>query len=494
MNGMLLRGHYQILRKLGNGSFGQTYLAQDRDLPGHPPCVVKQLQPENPDWLQTAKRLFETEAQMLHCLGSHHQIPQLFAHFEENQQFYLVQDWIDGHPLSQELQPQRRWNESQTIALLQDVLNILQFVHDNQVIHRDIKPDNLIRRATDQRLVLIDFGAVKQIANPAAHPSGRTIKTVAIGTPGYMPSEQSQGKPRYNSDLYALGVLAIQALTGIEPQRFQDDPDTGAIVWRGQAQVSPRFAAILDKMVQPYFRDRYQSAADVLHDLQTLPSPVSTPTSSSPAQPSSPVVSAAPPQHPVRKPTAASNPQPSVAPTQASPPPARSSSTVASSSPHRSTAAKPLLPSTVITVIAICLAGAIALVRLFALLQAPPVNRPNSNSPTVDVTNSPVPEPPNAQAIEFFNQGEQFREMSQNEKALAAYDQAIAINPNYAEAQVSKCWILSYLKQFEAAVSACDRALELKPNYAEAWAIRGVALAVQNHTNFGTRFTPNFGT
>lgn len=165
MIGNLLDQRYQVVEVLGQGGFGHTYTAKDTRRPGNPTCVVKLLKPaiSDPDFLQTARRLFNSEAETLEKLGNHDQIPRLLAYFEENEEFYLVQEFIDGHPLSAELAPGQRWDESQVIQLLQEVLSILEFVHSNGVIHRDLKPDNLIRRTSDSKLVLVDFGAVKQV-------------------------------------------------------------------------------------------------------------------------------------------------------------------------------------------------------------------------------------------------------------------------------------------------------------------------------------------
>jgi serine/threonine-protein kinase len=269
--GQILGARYGIIRELGAGGFGRTYLAKDMQLPGQPPCVVKQLQPpsSDPSVLAIAKRLFNTEAEILYKLGTHDQIPQLLAHFEENQALYLVQEFIDGDDLSRELIRGKPLSEPEVIALLQDVLKILEFVHQQNVIHRDIKPSNLIRRARDGKLVLIDFGAVKEISSQGIS-AGSTIR---IGTPGYMALEQLAGHPRPNSDIYALGQTAIQALTGIFPYELPVDRQTGEVIWRDQTQVSPPLADIIDKMVRCHLRDRYQSATEVLEDLERLTSP-----------------------------------------------------------------------------------------------------------------------------------------------------------------------------------------------------------------------------
>jgi tetratricopeptide (TPR) repeat protein len=280
MLGKTLGGRYQITRHLGGGGFGQTYLAEDLHLPGNPPCVVKQLKPKvtNSEALQTARRLFDTEAQVLYTLGNHDQIPRLFAHFEECSDFYLVQEFIAGDILSQELKTHQALAETDVISLLLDLLTVLEFVHQQQVIHRDIKPSNLIRRAGDRRMILIDFGAVKQIEEQAYESTESASVTIAVGSSGYMPNEQLAGKPHFSSDIYAVGMLAIQCLTGIYPKQLPSDPRTSEILWRDRAQVSPEVADILDTMVRYDFRQRYPSAKEALASLQALVSvvPVST--------------------------------------------------------------------------------------------------------------------------------------------------------------------------------------------------------------------------
>jgi serine/threonine protein kinase len=266
MIGQLRGGHFRIIRLLGKGGFGETYLAEDLHLPNHPQRVVKKLTPQsqNPSVLQTARRLFETEAQILYQLGTHPQIPQLFAHFEENQEFYLVQEWIEGQDLSHEMIPGQRWHEAQAMKLLREILDVLAFVHQHHVIHRDIKPQNLIRRRSDGKIALIDFGAVRQINPQLAASQTQGSLTVGVGTVGYMPSEQAQGRPRLSSDIYAVGKLVIAALTGIAPEHLPEDPQSGEILWRSQVSVNPQLADSLDKMVRYDFRQRYASATEAL--------------------------------------------------------------------------------------------------------------------------------------------------------------------------------------------------------------------------------------
>ncbi len=273
----LLGGRYQVIEILGIGGFSQTYVAEDTHRPGKPKCVVKHLQPatSNYTFLQNARRLFKAEAETLEKLGHHEQIPRLLAYFEENQEFYLVQDFVPGHPLSDKLQPNQRWSESQVCLFLQEILGILVFVHEHGFIHRDIKPSNIIQRQQDNKLVLVDFGSVKQpwtqIGSAEQNTAGLDVPaTVGIGTPGYMAIEQARGRPRPNSDLYALGTIAIQALTGLHPVQLEEDAKTGEIIWQHQAQVSDTLAAILNKMVRYHFKDRYESAAEALAEIQQL--------------------------------------------------------------------------------------------------------------------------------------------------------------------------------------------------------------------------------
>ena len=272
MIGKLLDHRYQVIRVLATGGFGQTYIAQDTRRPGNPICVVKHLKPANsdPNIFVTAKRLFNSEAETLEKLSNHDQIPRLLAYFDENKEFFLVQEFIDGHTLTEELIPGQPWSEAQVMQMLLEILSILEFVHQEGVIHRDIKPDNIIRREADYKLVLVDFGAVKQLRSPLVMVGGQQTATVAIGTPGYMPTEQGQGKPRPNSDIYALGIIAIQALTGVPASQLQEDPDTGEINWQHLIPVNPELVAILTKMVRYHFKERYQTATEALQTCREL--------------------------------------------------------------------------------------------------------------------------------------------------------------------------------------------------------------------------------
>jgi formylglycine-generating enzyme required for sulfatase activity len=269
--GTILRNRYKIVELLGSGGIGETYLAEDLDIPvtPKPKCVVKRLKPQS---IRPAiVRLFQQEGEILYKLGQKHdRIPKLFAYFQENNEFYLIQELIDGHDLSEEIVPGHQWQEGEVVNLLKEILEVLAFVHQENIIHRDIKPENLMRRHSDGKIVLIDFGAVKQVSAMQVSTQGQTNLTITIGTPGYMPDEQSNGKPKLCSDVYAVGAIGIQALTGLFPSQLPENPKTGEIDWRDRAQVSDRLANVLDMMVKPHFSQRYQSAAEALQALKAV--------------------------------------------------------------------------------------------------------------------------------------------------------------------------------------------------------------------------------
>ena len=270
MTNRILRHRYQIISELGKGGFGTTYLAVDLDLPNHPQCVVKQLTPSDPrpQVFQEAKKLFDKEAKILHRLGKHEQIPQLFAYFEEGGQFYLVQEFIEGYDLTKEIYSRSRFTENQTVQLLTEILSVLKYVHQQNVIHRDLKPQNIMRRKSDGKIVLIDFGAVKEITGLTVIRGGQTSITIAVGTPGYMPTEQAAGQPKFCSDIYAVGIMAIEALTGVDVNQFPTDPSNGEIIWKNRVNVSDDLGRVLDKMVLYDWRDRYHSIDEVMAELR----------------------------------------------------------------------------------------------------------------------------------------------------------------------------------------------------------------------------------
>ena len=272
---LLLRDRYRVVQALGQGGFGATFLAKDESLPGSPYCVIKQLRPvaSSPAVLQMARELFQREAKTLGKVGNHPQVPRLLDYFEVSQEFFLVQEYISGSTLQQEVKRSGPFSEAGIKQFLSEVLPMLQYIHGQQVIHRDIKPANLIRRSQDKKLVLIDFGAVKDQVSPLrADASEQTALTqYAIGTPGYAPPEQMAMRPVYASDLYAVGVTCLYLLTARSPKDMDYDPSTGEILWRQQVHVSDHFAEVLKKMLEVSVRHRYQNATDVLRALDLEP-------------------------------------------------------------------------------------------------------------------------------------------------------------------------------------------------------------------------------
>ncbi len=303
---LLLDGRYVPVKLLGRGGFGAAFLARDRRIPGMRQCVVKQFQPAGNlslNQLQQAQLMFEREAEVLSQLGNdHEQIPDLFAFFpvivnglqpeQQDQFFYLVQEYIDGQNLEEELVQQGKFSEQQVLEVLQEILKVLKFVHHRGIIHRDIKPSNIMRRR-DGRLFLLDFGAVKQVTNAAL---GSAASSTGIYSMGFAPPEQMAGGQVFPStDLYALAVTILILLTNQEAiQLF--DAYSNQWKWRSQVTVSPRLADILDKMLLPAANQRFQSAQDVLDALNSqaaqAPTQFNSPSVTLPPQPpsSSPVV------------------------------------------------------------------------------------------------------------------------------------------------------------------------------------------------------------
>lgn len=272
---LILKDRYRAIKPIGQGGFGITYLAVDEDKPSKPPCVIKQFFPlvQGASNLQKASELFTQEAVQLDELGKHPQIPDLLAYFIIDNQQYLVQEFIDGQTLSQELAEKGTFNETQIRQLLSDLLPVLQFVHSHQVIHRDIKPDNIIRRTSDKKLFVVDFGAAKTTTGKALQQTG-----TSIGSPEYVAPEQSRGRAVFSSDIYSLAVTCIHLLTGMSPFDLYD-MNQDVWVWRQflKNPVSNEMGKIIDKMLDNAIDRRYQSAAEVLKDLNVQTPPAATP-------------------------------------------------------------------------------------------------------------------------------------------------------------------------------------------------------------------------
>lgn len=272
---LILRDRYQIIQPLGKGGFGATFLSKDTSLPGSPICVIKELRPSTttPSVLEMSRKLFEREAETLGKIGHHPQVPRLLGYFEWKKHFYLVQEYVSGSTLKQEVKKQGILDQEQVKQFLIEILPVISYIHSQEVIHRDIKPANIIRRSQDGHLVLIDFGAVKDHVNQTHLASGGTGETaftnISIGTSGFAPPEQMALRPVYASDIYALGVTCIFLLTGKTPNGLGYDQINGEILWRPLVNISDWFGKILEKMLEVSVRHRFQSAEELLTALKT---------------------------------------------------------------------------------------------------------------------------------------------------------------------------------------------------------------------------------
>ena len=272
MKAVLLNNRYRIIKTLGRGGFGETYLTEDTHMPSGRKCVLKQLkpivkQPKTPLWM---KERFQREAAILEELGQDSsQIPRLYAYFSEDDKFYLVQEWIEGLTLEQYWQQFGNLHRNEVRQILVKLLPVLDYVHSRRIIHRDIKPENIILRQGDKQPFLIDFGAVKEAIATEVNQSRSTF-SASIGTPGYMSSEQAAGRPIYSSDLYSLGLTAIFLLTGKSPNELETDPQNGEIVWIEHAfNLDSELTAILDQAIKFHPRDRFSTAQEMLNALNS---------------------------------------------------------------------------------------------------------------------------------------------------------------------------------------------------------------------------------
>jgi eukaryotic-like serine/threonine-protein kinase len=274
--GKTLKKHYYIEKKLDSGGFGTIYLAKDTFSAIGGIYVVKHFSPKYDSEAQFKKamQLFEQESTSLQILGKHSQIPRIYDFFEEDNNFFLVQEWIEGQTLAQELAETNCFDQAQTIKLLTQILKVVKFIHKSGYIHRDIKPSNLIRNRFDKRIFLIDFGAVKEKIEPKnLDKQGEFVRTVGILSPGYTPDEQFHGKPEFCSDLYALGMVMIQAMTGKHPNSLQRNANL-KLIWRdflpSNFNYDLDFLDLIDRMVHQNWQLRYQSADDILEVLSLV--------------------------------------------------------------------------------------------------------------------------------------------------------------------------------------------------------------------------------
>jgi serine/threonine-protein kinase len=394
---MLLANRYQVIQKLGEGGFGQTFLARDIQMPSQRTCVIKQLKPTtiNPELYHLIQERFQREAIVLEKLGERsRQIPTLYGYLSENQDFFLIQEWIEGSTLNELIHHQNWLSEDAVRAILLNLLPVLELVHSQGIIHRDIKPENIIIRQADQMPVLIDFGAVRETMGTVFNSRGNPTSSIVIGTPGYMPSEQAAGRPIPSSDLYSLGLTAIYALTGKMPQELISDPQSGEILWRHHApHLSADFAEILDKATRSHPRDRYSSAAQMLAALEGgVPSPAI-------PSPTVPLSAVPPTVPPTAIPSASIPPTQNVQPTPNSAPDFATVS-VSPTQPVPDVHPKPTSTRSPFLLLSLMLGGLVGAAILVGvvLTRTPPsvVEQPTptpSPNNIPDITSSPTPSP-----------------------------------------------------------------------------------------------------
>jgi WD40 repeat protein len=271
---LLLGERYRAIKLIGQGGFGRTFLSVDEYEAAKPRCVIKQfyLQSQGSYNAEKAAELFKQESRRLADLGKHPQIPELLAYLTQDNRQYLVQELIDGQNLAEALEAEGAFRETQIRDLLNRLLPVLKFIHDRNIIHRDINPKNIIR-CRDGQLVLVDFGAAKLVTGTALLKTGTTI-----GSAEYVAPEQARGKAVFASDLYSLGVTCIHLLTSVSPFDLFDTAEA-TWVWRQYLvnnPVSEQLGDLLDKLIETATKKRYQSAAEVLLDLSQLNQETST--------------------------------------------------------------------------------------------------------------------------------------------------------------------------------------------------------------------------
>ncbi len=274
--GTVLQNRYRIIQILGQGGFGRTYLAEDQRR-FNELCAIKELisTATEAHALEKAQELFHREAAILYQV-EHPQVPKFRERFEQDQRLFLVEDYVAGKTyrdlLAERQAVNQTFTEAEVLQLMRSLLPVLEHIHSRGIIHRDISLENIILRDSDTKPVLIDFGVVKELATKLRSPDS-TAPITTVGKLGYSPSEQMQtGRAYPSSDLYALAVTAIVLLTGREPSTLFDE---NQLTWNWQrwVRVNPRFAMVLNRMLNHIPSDRFQSAADVIQALQVADQP-----------------------------------------------------------------------------------------------------------------------------------------------------------------------------------------------------------------------------
>ena len=439
-SGALLSGRYKIIRELARGGFGITFLAEDtQSSSSNSACVLKKLDPQCAD-IATAKNLFLREVHILYFLQQNQQIPKYFNYFEEGQDYYLVQEYIKGKSLDKLLAQQ--WTQIKVIYFLQEILLVLKYLHQINVIHRDIKPSNVMLRDEDEKFVLIDFGAVKQLDqrySSSQLPQHIPPQTM-IGSPGYAPAEQMAGRPGINSDIYALGITAIQLLTGIYPTNLKRDEQDKVILPR-EINVDSSLANILIKMVHTKPEERYQYVDQVLENMNEII---------------------------VRFNHHASNQTK----------PQSESQNATQVDPTRISLRLWHIPLAVVVLTAI-LVGAIELIHpflrpLYYLHQGNHFLDIRQPEKALEEFQNLIEIQPNS-ADAWKGRGNALFSLGRDLGALESYNHALSFQPNDVTSLNNKGKLLYKLHRYKDALETHEKVLELDPDNAEAWSGKGLA-------------------
>ncbi|MGB5711925.1 MAG: tetratricopeptide repeat protein [Waterburya sp.] len=427
-------GRYLITRYLGGKRNIETYLADNLRRQYQSPCVVKQLElpSVNSDAKVRLEQSFAEELSVLERLGYHEQIPQLWDHFEENDEFYLVQEYFQGDNLAQKT-AQQDLSKTQIIQILVSALAVLKFIHQNRIIHRNIKPSNLIIDEENNQVILTDFGILADIKSL---PNGTSEHSSDQDKQNYWSPEQIAGRPTISSDLYGLGMTTIEALTKVKPATFARNQQTGKLLWSQNIDLDRRLIKIIDKMVQPDLGQRYQSADKVLQDLQKIKN--------------------------------FSYPEP------------KQSVKLGQKNPKTSARLKlPALPFFI---------GFLGIGCLFGSIEyAFPLVRPayywyqgqkmllEQPKTALDTFTKAIDLKPQS-ALAWSGRGDALSILERYPQASEAYSEAIELNPNNVANWKKQGTILSRLERFTDAIAVYDRALELDPEDGEIYNLRGQAL------------------
>ncbi len=449
----VIGGRYKLIQELGKGRWSKTYLAEDLAMPNYSLCVVKQFQVEianRTNW-QDVKNYLSHEAVTWQKLGSHPQITQLLACFEESGSFYLVQKYVEGQTISQKLIEKLRLGEKQVIALLQDTLLILEAIHDRGLIHRDLKPSNLVIRKSDRRITLIDFGIIDAITDRLITQINST--KLITEENDYYPSEQMVGNFTANADIYALGIMAIQAFTEIEPHLLPFNPSAKTILAQYNLKINPKLVTIIDRMTNLNSEDSYTSARQVIEDLNQITPSATKVSTINTEKPQSTYIA-----HPAAPNTVANDKTTSKTKIQSK-----------------------IKPAYIVGgILGMCLllgAGELLFPTIRPryyqhqgkkLLLEDPKQALDKFQQAIDIN-------PNS-AGAWIGRGDALYDLERYQAALRAYDRASQLRPQDASGWQGRGEVLYRLERFEAAVTAFDKALQIAPNDAEILNRKGRAL------------------